>query len=209
MRKNEKCTLRVLVVFAHPTRESFCGSILKEILDELSFAGHHAEVLDLYAEKFDPVMPKTEWQAYERSASHEIQRYVDQIRASDALIWVFPTWNYGLPAILKGYVDRIWKPTVAFRLDEYRNVIFDSFDNLRFFLVATTYGAGWLSNIFVGNPCKRVLSRCLRRHFSSNSKFVWLALYGLDKPSSRSLHRFLRKVRLAVRSNSAHSRADI
>jgi NAD(P)H dehydrogenase (quinone) len=194
--------MRVLVVFSHPTRDSFCGSVLGGVLEELATAGHHAEVLDLYAEKFDPVMPEPEWQTYEGPADHQIQRYVDQIHRSDGLIWIFPTWNYGLPAILKGYVDRIWKPNVAFRLDQGRKVIFDSFGNLRFFIVATTYGAGWLPNTFVGNPCKRLMSRCLRRHFSSSSKFVWLALYGLDKPSPPRLDGFLGKVRLAIRSQS-------
>src|SRR5258707_11591065 len=112
--------MRVLVVFSHPTRESFCGAVLSEVLEELATGGHHAEVLDLYAEKFDPVMPRLEWQAYDGAADHQIQRYVDQIHRSDGLIWIFPTWNYGLPAILKGYVDRIWKPNVAFRLDQDR-----------------------------------------------------------------------------------------
>jgi NAD(P)H dehydrogenase (quinone) len=194
--------LRILVIFSHPSRESFCASILDEVLNELQSEGHKAELLDLYAEKFDPVMPRAEWLAYEGPGSDEIKYYADQIRQSDGLIWIFPTWNYGLPAILKGYVDRIWKPNVAFRLDQSRNIVFDTFDNLKFFVVATTYGAGWLANTFVGNPCKRVLSRCLRRHFSPECKFVWLALYGLDQPSPERLDRFLRKVREAVRSLS-------
>jgi NAD(P)H dehydrogenase (quinone) len=192
--------MRILVVFSHPARESFCGSILDAVLDELTSAGHQAEVLDLYAEKFDPVMSGEEWQGYEGPAGPGIQRYADQIQRSEGVIWVFPTWNYGLPAILKGYLDRVWKPNVAFRLDQSRNVIFDSFSNLKFFFVVTTYGAGWLPNTLVGNPCKRVLSRCLRRHFSSSSKFVWLALYGLDKPSPRGLEPFLEKVRSRLRS---------
>ena len=195
--------MRVLVIFCHPTRESFCGSILTTVLEELGSRGHETEVLDLYAEKFDPILSKSEWQSYEASVHPDIQRYADQIRRSDGLIWIFPTWNYGMPAVLKGYVDRIWKPNIAFRLDQARNVHFDSFKNLKFFIVATTYGAGWLVNTFVGNPCKRVVASGLRRHFSSSSTFEWLALYNMDKPSPRRLKRFLEKVRLKVRTNTA------
>jgi putative NADPH-quinone reductase len=192
--------MRILVVFSHPTRDSFCGSILAAALEELTAQGHEAEVLDLYAEGFDPVLPKSEWQSYETSVSLDIQRCADQIRRSDGLVWIFPTWNYGLPAVLKGYVDRVWKPNVAFRLDQARNVRFDLFNNLKFFIVVTTYGASWISNLFVGNPCKRVLVHCLRRHFSSSSGFTWLALYDLDRPSPRKLNLFLVKVRSVMRS---------
>jgi NAD(P)H dehydrogenase (quinone) len=192
--------MRVLIIFCHPTRESFCGSILSAVLEELGSQGHEAEVLDLYAEGFDPVLSKAEWQSYETLVQPEIQRYADQTRRNDGLIWIFPTWNYGMPAILKGYVDRIWKPNIAFHLDQNRNVHFDSFENLKFFIVATTYGASWLANTFVGNPCKGVFANCLRRHFSSSSTFEWLALYGMDKPSPHRLEQFLEKVRLKVRA---------
>jgi NAD(P)H dehydrogenase (quinone) len=196
--------MRVLVIFCHPTRESFCGSILTVVLEELDARGHEVEVLDLYAERFDPILSKAEWESYEASVRPEIQPYADQIRLADGLIWIFPTWNYGMPAVLKGYVDRIWKPNIAFHLDQARNVHFDSFDNLKFFIVATTYGAGWLVNTFVGNPCKKVIANCLWRHFSASNSFGWLALYGMDKPSPIRFKLFLEKVRLKVRTHAVN-----
>jgi NAD(P)H dehydrogenase (quinone) len=187
--------MKVLVVFAHPTKNSFCGSILAAVLEELTTQGHEAKLLDLYTERFNPVLSETEWQCYETSITSEIQQYAKQIHDADGLIWVFPTWNYGLPAILKGYVDRVWKPNVAFRIDQSRNVRFDLFNNLKFFIVITTYGASRVANALVRNPCKQVLLHGLRRHLSLFSGFAWLALYGMDKPSSGQLNRFLVKVR--------------
>jgi|SRR5258706_8240827 NAD(P)H dehydrogenase (quinone) len=192
--------MRVLVIFAHPKRESFCGAILTTVLEEFSSLGHDAEVLDLYAEEFNPVLSPLEFQSYETLVYPGVQRYADQMRQSDGIVWIFPTWNYGLPAILKGYVDRIWRPNIAFRIDQASKVHFDSLDNLRFFIVATTYGASWFANTLVGNPCKRVIASCLRRHFSSSSSFAWLALYGMDKPSPPRLQRFLGKVRRTTRA---------
>src|SRR4051812_19896577 len=119
--------MRVLLVFAHPSRESFCGAILATVEQALNAKGHQIELLDLYREKFDPVMSKLDWQSYEALDHPAVQPYADQIRRSDGLIWIFPTWNYGMPAILKGYVDRVWAPNIAFRLDETRTVHFDSF----------------------------------------------------------------------------------
>jgi putative NADPH-quinone reductase len=120
--------MHILIIFAHPTRHSFCGSILTEVLTEFAAREHEVEVLDLYAEGFNPVLSRPEWQAYETCLSGDIQPYADQIRRSDGLVWIFPTWNYGLPAILKGYLDRVWKPNVAFRIDKSRKVHFDLFN---------------------------------------------------------------------------------
>ena len=99
--------MRILIIFAHPSRESFCGSILAATLEELAAQGHELDLLDLYAERFNPVLSEGEWRCYEKSIGPEIQRYADQIHFADGLIWIFPTWNCGLPAILKGYVDRV------------------------------------------------------------------------------------------------------
>jgi putative NADPH-quinone reductase len=192
--------LKVLVVFSHPSRSSLCGSILEVVLKELETRGDRVELLDLYVERFDPVLSLDDWMNYEATASENIQRYVDQIRVADGLIWIFPTWNYGLPAILKGYVDRIWKPNVAFRLGENREVIFDRFAHLRFFVAITTFGAGWLPNTFVGNPCKRVLSSGLRRHFPRSTHFNWLALYDVDRAHPRRVDRFINRIKSSIRA---------
>lgn len=192
--------MRILVVFAHPTRTSFCGSILSAVLEEITSAGHDIDLLDLYADNFDPALREEEWLSYENLAGPAIQTYVDQLRRSAGLIWIFPTWNYGLPAILKGYVDRVWKPNVAFSIDSARRVHFGQFGNLKFFIVATTFGSSWLINALSGNPGKRVVANCLRRHFSRSSGFAWLAMYNLDKPRLHNMERYLAKVRRITRA---------
>lgn len=202
--------MRVHVVFAHPAKLSFCGSILSAVVEELVQAGHDVDVLDLYAENFNPPLPLEEWKTYEGPAGSAIQAYVDRLKRSNGIIWIFPTWNYGLPAILKGYVDRVWKPNVAFRIDERRTMHFDQLGNLEFFIVATTFGASWLINALCGNPCKRTVVNGLRRHLSHKSTFAWLAVYNLDKPSPAKLERFLARVRAKTRACAArHSQHTV
>jgi NAD(P)H dehydrogenase (quinone) len=192
--------MRVHVIFAHPEKDSLCGSILSTVLEELAQAGHDVDVLDLYAENFDPVLSLEEWKMYEGPAGSAIRVYVDRLKRSNGIIWIFPTWNYGLPAILKGYVDRVWKPNVAFRIDDRRGVHFDQFENLDFFIVATTFGASWLINTLCRNPCKQMVSNGLKRHFAHRSTFVWLALYNMDRASPAKLKRFLARVRTKARA---------
>jgi NAD(P)H dehydrogenase (quinone) len=192
--------LKVLVVFSHPSRCSLCGSILATVLKELEIRGDTIDLLDLYTDRFDPVLSVDDWKNYEAASGESIQRYVDQIQTAQGLIWVFPTWNYGLPAVLKGYVDRVWKPNVAFRLSADRDVIFDLFPDMRFFLAITTFGAGWLPNTFIGNPCKRTLASGLRRHFSRQTRFNWLALYNVDRAQAHRVDRFMKRIQSTIRS---------
>jgi NAD(P)H dehydrogenase (quinone) len=193
--------MRVLVIYAHPARDSFCGAILSVVLEELRATGCEFELLDLYQTNFSPVMQEQEWRSYELSVGLPIQTHVEQLRRSDGLIWIFPTWNYGLPAILKGYVDRVWKPGVAFRIDDARKMRFDQLDNVKFFIVATTFGASWLINTFCGNPSKRTIVHGLRRHLRNVSRFAWLPIYNLDNPPGRKAERYLARIRKVVRAS--------
>jgi putative NADPH-quinone reductase len=67
--------MRVLLVFAHPSRESFCGAILATVEQALNAKGHQIELLDLYQEKFDPVMSRLDWQSYEALDHPAVQPY--------------------------------------------------------------------------------------------------------------------------------------
>jgi putative NADPH-quinone reductase len=70
---------------------------------------------DLYARRFNAVVSVEEFSAYESSAlPDDINRYAEELKQASMLLFVFPVWMYGLPAILKGYFDRVWRPGVSF-----------------------------------------------------------------------------------------------
>ena len=111
--------MNVLVLFAHPVETSFQAAVHETVVETLSARGHTVDDCDLYAENFNPCLSREERLAYhdleaDRSA---IQPYVDRLRAAEALILVFPVWNFGYPAILKGFFDRVFLPGVSFRME--------------------------------------------------------------------------------------------
>jgi NAD(P)H dehydrogenase (quinone) len=97
--------MRFLVVYAHPDSDSFGSSLFERVLSALKDAGHQAEILDLYADHFQPVMSTIELRSYyDLNADRgEVKSKIDQLLRCEGLIFVFPTWWYGMPAILKGY----------------------------------------------------------------------------------------------------------
>lgn len=83
----------------------------------LAEAGHEAEVLDLHRIGFDPVLQgadEPDWTASEQIFSPEVEKEINRMKAHDALAFVFPVWWWHLPAMLKGYIDRVWNNGFAY-----------------------------------------------------------------------------------------------
>ena len=103
--------MKVLVVFDHPRRESFCGAVLDNLMEGLAQAGHVAELADLRAEGFDPRLPvadEPDWGNPAKVYSPEVLAEQARIARNDALAFVFPVWWWSLPATTKGWIDRVW-----------------------------------------------------------------------------------------------------
>jgi NAD(P)H dehydrogenase (quinone) len=116
--------MHVLFVYAHPEPSSFTGALKDAGAAALRQAGHTVEVSDLYAEKFDPVAGRHDFLTVanaerfhyqtEQAHAHETQRFAsDLVREqqrflkADLVVWLFPIWWGGMPAILKGWFDRV------------------------------------------------------------------------------------------------------
>jgi len=103
--------VKVLVVFDHPRRDSFCGAVLDSVVAGLAAAGHAAEVADLRAEGFDPRLPpedEPDWNDADKVYSDAVLAEQARIMRNDALVFVFPVWWWSLPATTKGWIDRVW-----------------------------------------------------------------------------------------------------
>ena len=112
--------MRVLYVYCHPLDDSFHATIRKEALAGLKEAGHEIDLLDLYAEGFDPVLGADRRRDYhdpERNHRNN-QAYADRLMAANAMVVQFPTWSFGPPAMLKGWFDRMFGPGIALDLSD-------------------------------------------------------------------------------------------
>ena len=109
--------MKVLVVFDHPRRDSFCGAVLDAFLAGLAAAGHAAEVADLRAEGFDPRMPvsdEPDWENPEKVYSEAVRWEQARVVRNDAVAFVFPVWWWSFPATTKGWIDRVWNKDWAY-----------------------------------------------------------------------------------------------
>ena len=112
--------MRVHYLYCHPQTTSFHAAIRTRALAGLAAAHHEVDLLDLYADKFDPVMWEEERRDYHDLTRNQVRLadYIARLRAADALIVQFPVWSFGMPTMLKGYFDCIILPGVAFDLSD-------------------------------------------------------------------------------------------
>ena len=109
--------MQISLILAHPDRQSFNRAIAEAALAELKENGHQVAFHDLYAEGFDPVLPAAELPT-EASLPPAIERHCQEIRRAEGIIIVHPNWWGQPPAILKGWVDRVIRPGVAYEFRE-------------------------------------------------------------------------------------------
>ncbi|OHD67766.1 MAG: NAD(P)H dehydrogenase [Spirochaetes bacterium RBG_16_49_21] len=109
--------MKVLVILAHPHKESFNHAIACSAVDALKAKGHRAVFHDLYEEKFDPVLP---YEEIPRAGIVDpiITKYCNELTEAGGIIFVHPNWWGQPPAILKGWIDRVIRPGVAYLFEE-------------------------------------------------------------------------------------------
>lgn len=197
--------MRVLVVHAHPSPESFVSHLRDVALQELAGAGHEVRHRDLWAEGFDPVFTADERLTHSGEPVAKLERHpglaphVADLTWCEALILVHPMWWSGQPAVLKGWFDRILMNGVAWHLPEGANRITPMLRNVRRLVVVTTHGSPKWVNALQGEPGKRTALRSVRLMFTLGCRASWIAMYGLDRASERRRAAFERRVRRRLR----------
>jgi NAD(P)H dehydrogenase (quinone) len=188
-----------LVVFAHPLADSLNGRLLNVVLAELEAAGHEVTLLDLYRLDFDPRLSVAERAVhYDTEAARRMApEHAALIEAADALVLVFPTWWFGLPAILKGWIDRCFAPGIAYRHSEVKGgPIEPALNGLKHFVAITTLGSPWWIDRFVmWRPVRRMLKIAIVKGCAPRARFSYLALHGADNVEEARAAAFETKIR--------------
>ena len=159
--------MNVLIVYAHPEPQSLNGSLKDFAVQRLQHAGHAVQVSDLYAMKWKAVLDAGDNTASLSGArfdashnskhafaagtqSEDIAREQDKLRWADAVILQFPLWWFSMPAILKGWIDRVYACGFAYGVGEHSDTHWGdrygegSMAGKRAMLVVTT--GGWESH---------------------------------------------------------------
>ena len=186
--------MRVLVIFAHPVDTSYGGALKQRIVESLA-ARHEVDLLDLYAEGFDPVMSRAERLGYHDLSTNTLGMadHVARLRSADAVVLCFPAWTFGPPAILKGWLDRIMMPGVGFHLEPGGGVR-GGLTHLTKLAGVVTYGQTRLRATLMGDYPRKIIRRYLRHNIGLQKPATFLAHYAMNVSTSVTRERFLDRV---------------
>lgn len=190
--------MRLLIVHAHPVPGSFNTALFRAAVETARAKGHDVRAIDLYAEGFNPVMSAAERSTYTVNGPlpHDVASHVEALQWAEGLILVYPTWWYSQPAILKGWMDRVWRPGITFMLSTATEPMRPALTNVRLIGVITTFGSPWWFWTFLmGAPGRKIVMRGLRFCTARRTKTFWMGLHELDHQTDAVRQRYLDRVK--------------
>lgn len=142
--------MNATIIYAHPNPASFNHAILERVTAELATMGVKSQLRDLYQLGFDPLLKPADFEAFkEGTVPADIRTEQEYIQQADWLVFIYPTWWWDRPAILKGYIDRVFSNGFAFKVDADLSVL-PLLSDKRAFVFNTFGGSDELQRV-VGN----------------------------------------------------------
>jgi putative NADPH-quinone reductase len=192
--------MRVLYIYCHPLPESFHAAIRVKALAALAGAGHQVDLLDLYAEEFDPVLSEEARRHHHDTSRNQsgLEGYVARLTSADALVLQFPTWCFGPPAMLKGFFDRMIIPGVAFDLSDPAHVK-PTLRNIKHIVGIVTYGRPRYMAFWMSDPPRKIVKRYVRWFTGGEARSDYYALYHLNVASDAQRAAFMDRIERGLR----------
>ncbi|MDO9234819.1 MAG: NAD(P)H-dependent oxidoreductase [Aquabacterium sp.] len=146
-------TRHVLIILGHPAADSFGGAIAQSYLKGAQEAGHQAKLLTLNQLQFDPVMH----QGYKGSQTLEpsLQAAQADLQWAQEIVFIFPLWWGGMPALLKGFLDRTLLPGFAFKYEPKGKGLTPMLTGRTARLIITMDTPRWIDRWLYGSPVVR------------------------------------------------------
>ena len=212
-----RAAARCVVIHAHPDPDSFSAAVRDRAVAALERSNSEVELIDLYRPRYEPALTEAEHLGY-----YDIGRdhpdpvtaaHIDAIQQADTLIFIYPTWWSGLPAVMKGWLDRTLLPDVAFTLsgssdgvdgpdradgeagqEPPAGAVTPALTNITRIVGITTYGSGRGEVLLLGDAGRRTITRTVRLVCSRRCRTTWLGLHRLDTATPEQRAQFLERV---------------
>ena len=175
--------MHALVVVAEPHADGYAHTLARRAATGLVAAGADVDVLDLYALGFRAALSREEWHAYQTDRpilDPVVAEHARLVQGAEVLVFAYPTCWSGLPAILKGWLERVLVPGVGFRLDERTGKVRPALTGVRAIVGVSTYRSTRRSVATVNDNGRRTLTRALRLNCGWRTTTRWFGLYSFD-----------------------------
>ncbi|KZL25781.1 NAD(P)H-dependent oxidoreductase [Pseudovibrio sp. Ad37] len=189
--------MRVLIVFNHPYEGSYCHAVLGSVMKGLLSNDHEVDLIHLDNDEFDPVMRSKDLKAFvsariqpQESAElldPQVQDYKARLQRAEHIIFIFPIWWELMPALTKGFIDKVIFPGIAYDYNEHGTRMLCKLSELRGVTMITTMNTpGFAYRLIFGNAIKKaVLTRTFWKMGVKNRRWVNLTYVKFCKERKR------------------------
>lgn len=182
------------IIYAHPYEQSFNHAILQRVRELLENKGEAYKLIDLYADGFNPAYTKEELALFNQGKALDplVLHYQEILKKTDRLIFIFPIWWADMPAIVKGFEDKVFLKTLAY--NPTPTGIKGCLTQIREAVVITTSTAPtWYLKFFCGNVIgKTMIGHTLKGIGVGSGR--WINFGGMDKSTAQARQSFLDKL---------------
>ncbi len=149
--------MNTLIIYTHPYDGSFNKHVLETVKTTRLNQGNTIDIIDLYADNFDGIMRADDLKLFAQGNYHDTlaEDYMLRLKAADEVIFIFPVWWYGAPAMLKGFFDKVLLKGHTYTQDENKNM--KGLLNINKSAVLTTANITKEIMSFVGDPVEKTL----------------------------------------------------
>lgn len=196
-----------LIVFDHPYgvqasenephNRSFCAALCKSVVNMLQARGEQVTVLDLQAEGFDPVMSAEELALWRKGVpvNEHVASYQHYVREADRLIFIFPIWWELMPAMTKGFIDKVYAKDILYKQEKGLLGMKSYIPNCEVILMTPLGTPTLLYKLVFGKPVVKAIQRglCMK---TGIKKFRWLAYSNVDALTLEQRQKLLSDIRI-------------
>jgi len=188
--------MRVVIVFNHPYEGSYCNAILNSVQSGLGKAGHEIDIIHLDRDKFNPVMTSEDLLAFrnKKSIDAKAMEYVQRVKAADHLVFIFPIWWELMPALMKGFIDKVIFPGETYDYTSSGYGMVTLLNKLKGVTVITTMNTpSIMYKLLFGNAIKKAFIRgTLQKTGCKNVK--WLSLNMVKSSPKEKKVKWLKQI---------------
>jgi len=185
--------VKIAIIYAYPPDALAGSKILQKIKETLQQRNIEYVLFDLYAQNFNPVLSKEEHRQYGSYISYDIAKIQAELKKAQIFVFVYPVWWSGPPAILKGFVDRVFLPNFAFKMEN--NSLVGKL-NSKIGLVVCTYGTGAEAEQKVGFVSRKFIQKAVLERCGIKNQI--LEFYSLDDMDKTTFEHMLLEVPAAI-----------
>jgi NAD(P)H dehydrogenase (quinone) len=191
----------MLIIYAHPNKNGHCGHILKTTETYLKSNNIDFDLIDLYDNNYNPTLKNSELYTYgNNEISKENKQFQEKIKNEHSFIFIYPSWWNSMPAILKGFIDKVFTSGFAFK---YENNLPKGLLNGKAMIFTTTGGPSLYTKLLAKSKCVTLLSDDILKFCGIKSKYE---LFGscskpiddeykklIEEKVARNLNKFIKK----------------